>query len=176
MRNFFQFVTFLWPWFFLTILSAEKIHDGTDDSLVQEIDSSYFKGLEYLASSQGDKGMWNESSYGNQPGVLGMAILAFISRGDDPEFGPYADAVKALNALLSQQDEKTGFIGKTMYNHGFACLALAELYGMLNDDRIGLSLKKAVSLIVAAAKSNPKTHGGIIPTAKISTPLSLALK
>ena len=66
MRIFFQFDTFLWPWV-LTILSAEKIHDGTDDSLVQEIDSSYFKGLEYLASSQGDKGMWNESSYGNQP-------------------------------------------------------------------------------------------------------------
>ena len=167
MRNFFQFVTFLWPWFFLTILSAEKIHDGTDDSLVQEIDSSYFKGLEYLASSQGDKGMWNESSYGNQPGVLGMAILAFISRGDDPEFGPYADAVKkALNALLSQQDEKTGFIGKTMYNHGFACLALAELYGMLNDDRIGLSLKKAVSLIVAAAKSNPKNAWRYYPDSK----------
>ena len=52
-----------------------------------------------------------------------------------------------------------------MYNHGFACLALAELM-MLNDDRIGLSLKKAVSLIVAAAKSNPKNAWRYYPDSK----------
>ena len=43
-----------------------------------------------------------------------------------------------------------------MYNHGFACLALAELYGTLNDERIGPALEKAVSLIISAANKNPQ--------------------
>jgi hypothetical protein len=37
-----------------------------------------------------------------------------------------------------------------MYNHGFATLALAESYGMIDNPRIGPALKKAVGLIVSA--------------------------
>ena len=138
-------------------LSAQEIHENKDDFLVQSLDASYARGIEYLATSQGSDGMWTENPYGNQAGVLGMAILAFISRGDDAEFGPFSEAIsKALNAMLIQQDSKTGFVGSTMYNHGFACLALAELYGTLNDERIGPSLQKAVSLIISAANKNPQ--------------------
>ena len=41
-----------------------------------------------------------------------------------------------------------------MYNHGFATLALAEYYGLTNDqNRPAL---KATNLIVSAQKTNPK--------------------
>jgi len=43
-----------------------------------------------------------------------------------------------------------------MYNHGFATLALAECYGMVDDKRIGPALKSAVKLILSAQKRKPK--------------------
>lgn len=86
-----------------------------------------------------------------------MAILAFLARGDDPEFGPYRLYVKrAMNFLLKQQNQETGYIGSSMYNHGFATLALAEAYGLTNDLRLGPALEKASKLIVSSQKSNPK--------------------
>jgi hypothetical protein len=85
-----------------------------------------------------------------------MAILAFLARGDDPEFGPYRLHVKrAMNFLLKQQNQETGYIGSSMYNHGFATLALAEAYGLTNDLRLGPALEKASKLIVSSQKSNP---------------------
>jgi hypothetical protein len=86
-----------------------------------------------------------------------MAILAFLARGDDPEFGPYRLYVKrAMDFLLRQQNQETGYIGSSMYNHGFATLALAEAYGLTNDLRLGPALEKASKLIVSSQKSNPK--------------------
>ena len=47
-----------------------------------------------------------------------------------------------------------GYIGTSMYNHGFATLALAELYGVVDDDRLGPALEKAVALIVSSQERN----------------------
>lgn len=143
---------------------AQKIYEQKSDQLVRELDLRYEMGLDYLKKSQDAEGKWSESSYGDQAGVLGMAVLAFVSRGDDPEFGIYSEAIrKSLDQILSMQDPVSGFIGKTMYNHGFATLALAELYGTLNDGRIGPALEKAVGLIVSAAKANPKNAWRYLP-------------
>ena len=42
-----------------------------------------------------------------------------------------------------------------MYSHGFATLALAEVYGLIDDPRVGPALKKAVGLIVSSQSRNP---------------------
>ena len=47
-------------------------------------------------------------------------------------------------------------MGPQMYDHGFATLALAECYGMVDDKRIAPALKKAVALILKAQKNNPR--------------------
>ena len=138
-------------------LPGQDLFEQSNDSLVQEIDETYRNGLGFLAESQEERGCWTDSSYGSQPGVVGMAILAFLARGDDPEFGPYRLHVKrAINFLLKQQNQKTGYIGNSMYNHGFATLALAEAYGLTNDLRLGPALEKASKLIVSSQKSNSK--------------------
>jgi prenyltransferase beta subunit len=138
-------------------LGGQDLFEQSNDSLVQEIDETYRKGLEFLAENQEETGCWTDNSYGSQPGVVGMAILAFLARGDDPEFGPYRLHVKrAMNFLLKQQNQETGYIGSSMYNHGFATLALAEAYGLTNDLRLGPALEKASKLIVSSQKSNPK--------------------
>jgi hypothetical protein len=138
-------------------LWGQDLFEQSNDLLVREIDGTYRKGLGFLAGSQNERGCWSDSSYGSEPGVVGMSILAFLARGDDPEFGPYRTHFKkAMDYLLKAQNTKTGYIGSSMYNHGFSTLALAEAYGLTNDLRIGPALEKATKLIVSSQKTNPK--------------------
>ena len=95
-------------------------------------------------------------SAGKQPAIAGLAVLAMLAHGDDPNSGPYATAIKrGLDFLLKSQDSRTGYIGSSMYNHGFATLALAESYGAVQDDRLGPALEKAVALSLSSQLRNP---------------------
>jgi squalene cyclase len=124
------------------------------DEVPAEIDEIYLKGLGYLVKSQSDAGCWMEHD-GNQAGITGLALLAMLAHGDDPNFGPYSVPIKkALNFILTTQRGDNGYIGVSMYNHGFATLALAEAYGSVNDPRIGPALKKAVDLILSSQTRN----------------------
>ena len=119
-----------------------------------------------MQNSQTEDGKWIDSSYGSEPGVLGMAVLAFLSRGDDPEFGPFSKPlVRSIEQILRLQNKETGYIGNSMYNHGFATLALAEYYGLTNNTDIGPALK-ATNLIVSAQKTNPKGAWWYSPESK----------
>ncbi|MFQ3670306.1 MAG: prenyltransferase/squalene oxidase repeat-containing protein [Verrucomicrobiia bacterium] len=121
-----------------------------------EVDEMYQRGLRYLVSSQGGDGSWSgDGGYGGQPGVVALALMAMLARGDDPEFGPYAGNVRrAVEFLLKQSNPETGYIGQSMYNHGFATLALSEVYGTVDIPGVGTALKRAVDLIIAAQKRN----------------------
>jgi len=120
-----------------------------------ELEAVYQKGLTYLASTQTANGNW-EDNYGRQPGVVGIAMLAFLASGEDPNYGPYRLLLqRGTDYIISQQDQRTGYIGTSMYNHGFATLALAELYGHVQSEKIGPALKKAVDLILVSQQNNP---------------------
>ncbi len=119
-----------------------------------QVEAMYEKGLRYLASEQTEGGHWN-GRYGSEPGVVALATLAFLARGEDPNYGPYAKNIsRALNYLLSKQASVNGYIGNSLYNHGFATLALAESYGVVNDPRLASALSQAVDLILSAQKNN----------------------
>ena len=143
-------------WFFLPCyFFGQTLYEESDEQIVQSMNQTYAKGLGFLASAQNKDGSWPDGSHGVEPGVVGMAILALLARGDDPEYGPYAENIhRSINFLLTKQDKKSGFIGHTMYTHAFSTLALAEAYGAANDPRIGTALERAVSLIVMAQKKN----------------------
>ena len=96
------------------------------------------RGLRYLANSQMEDGGW--SGAGSGPGVTGICVMALMASGEDPDFGPYAINIrKALRNIISNQDARTGYIGGTwsghgsMYQHGFALLALSEAYGAVSE-------------------------------------------
>ncbi len=138
-------------------MHAQDLFEQKDDQFVRSLDESYQRGLSFLQATQDDQGRWSDSSYGSEAGVLAMAVLSFLSRGDDPEFGPYANCIKkSIDQIIKLQNVETGYIGSSMYNHGFSTLALAEYYGISNDVRIGPALKKATNLIVSAQKRNSK--------------------
>ena len=124
------------------------------DAIPAAVESTYRKGLTWLVKNQTAEGCWPGSS-GSEPGVAGVAILAMLAHGDDPNFGEYREAVKkAINFILQQARTDNGYIGTSMYNHGFATLALAEAYGSVQDPRIGPALQQAVALILSSQARN----------------------
>jgi hypothetical protein len=136
--------------------NAQELFIEKSDISAKEVDRVYLKGLQYLVRNQTAEGAWKDAPYGGEPGVVGLALLSILAHGDDPNFGPYNQTLRrGLDFILKQQNEKTGYIGKTMYNHGFATLALAEAYGVVDDPRLGPALKKGVQLILTSQANNP---------------------
>lgn len=143
---------------FLAVLPAkgQTVPRREADPIPAAVENIYTRGLRHLSESQNAEGSWSDGQ-GSEPGVVGLAIMAFLAHGEDPNHGPYAENIqKGITYILGKQKEANGYIGDSMYTHGFATLALAECYGMYRDDRIAPALKKAVELILSAQKRNGK--------------------
>ncbi len=137
------------------IVPAQELFMTRDQLVPAELDRVYLKGLDFLARQLVDGQSPTLDTNARQPGVIGLAVVAILAHGDDPNFGPYRVAVRAgLDRIMNNRDEQTGYIGSTMYNHGFATLALAEAYGAVDDPRLGPALQGAVNLIVRSQAQN----------------------
>lgn len=136
------------------LLSGQDLPTRERDVIPPQAELIYEKGMQYLARTQGADGGWNDA-FGSEAGVVGLCVAAFLAHGEDPVNGPYAKNIdSAIELILSQQNEKNGYIGSSMYNHAFAVKALAESYGVVGNPKIGPALKKAVDLILSAQKRN----------------------
>jgi hypothetical protein len=93
--------------------------------------------------------------------------MAFLASGEDPNFGLYSNNVRrALRNIISTQDANTGYLGSSMYHHGFGMLALAEAYGAVDDRHLwsegrpagqrstGAALELAVRTAIYSQKKN----------------------
>ncbi|HVK59878.1 MAG TPA: prenyltransferase/squalene oxidase repeat-containing protein [Candidatus Kapabacteria bacterium] len=137
-------------------IRAQELFQGAGDVNPNEVDRVYVRGLQFLAKSQLAEGRWNEMPYGAEPAVVGLSVIAMLAHGDDPNNGPYALPIKrGLDFILKNMNQTTGYIGRSMYNHGFSTLALAEAYGHVLDERLGPALEKAVRLITSSQARNP---------------------
>ena len=133
---------------------AQTLYSGSAELIPEQVDRMYLKGMDYLVRSQSPDGSWTDASQG-PAAIAALALVSLLAHGDDPNFGPYTTAIhRGLDYLLKHQDQRTGYIGPSMYNHGFATLALAESYGAVNDDRLGPALQKAVRLILTSQEHN----------------------
>ncbi len=131
----------------------------------RDVREMYDKGLQYLAKSQAADGSWSGGQPG--PGTTGLGLMVLLASGEDPNFGLYSSHVrKALRSMISQQDATTGYLGNSMYHHGFGMLALAEAYGAVDDRNlwpsgepqtnrsIGAALELAVRAAITSQKKN----------------------
>lgn len=133
---------------------AQDLPRRADDAIPAQAELVYEKGMQYLARTQNENGTWNDS-VGSEPGVVGLCVAALLAHGEDPVNGPYAKTIRnGLDYILSQQNEKNGYIGSSMYNHAFAAKALAESYGVVDNPKIAPALKKAIELILSSQKRN----------------------
>ena len=138
------------------------------DVVPRDVREMYDRGLQYLAKTQTDSGDWSNSGGQSGAGVTGLALMVFLASGEDPNFGLYSNHVrKALRSIIAEQDATTGFLGNSMYHHGFAMLALAEAYGAVDDRNlwpdkkakgqrsIGQALELAARAAITSQKKNP---------------------
>lgn len=153
--------------FFTSNIFTQSIFVPSDDEGVPaEVEQMYKKGLSFLSKTQQANGCWQDN-YGQNAGVVGLCMVAMLAHGDDPNFGTYAKNIKkCLNFILNAQNKSNGYIGNSMYNHGFATLALAEAYGAVHDERIGPALSKAVDLILTSQANNQRSAWRYSPSSQ----------
>lgn len=137
-----------------------------------DVEQIYERGLSWLVENQDEDGDWNKgqstSSHGSGgPGTTGMCIMVFLASGEDPNFGKYSDNIrKAVRNMVKAQSSSTGYLGGSMYHHGFGMLGLSEVYGALDDETlwegdssstrrtIGEALELAVRCALTSQKDN----------------------
>jgi hypothetical protein len=138
----------------------------------RDVREMYDRGLLWLENSQDEKGGWTKTGGMAGGGVSGLALMAFLASGEDPNFGKYNLTVrKAIQSIILGQNPNTGYLGDSMYQHGFATLALAEAYGAVDERNfwppeadkrrtrsIGQALELAVRTSVTSQDKN--TYGG----------------
>jgi len=113
--------------------------------------------LEFLHAAQNKDGSWGSGSYSRHVGITGLGAMAMMSNGNVPGRGKYGEDVrKAIAYILKNVNPHSGFIGygatARMYGHGFATLALAEAYGMEQNEGLRRKLKSAIRLIIRSQK------------------------
>ena len=118
------------------------------------------KGLKFLATRQQDDGAFSNSGYGRNAAVVALAGMAWLANGSTPGRGPYGEEVGRVADYLLDHCEESGFISVEgamshgpMYEHGFATLFLAEVYGMSPRDDLRDKLTRAIDLIVRTQNS-----------------------
>jgi hypothetical protein len=154
------------------------------DPVPRDVREMYDAGLRFLIKTQDESGAWKDGQAG--PGVTGMAVMALLASGEDPNHGPYREPIrKALRSMILAQNADTGFLGSgqghdSMYQHGFGTLALAEAYGAVDDRTLwtesaaggqkgrslGQALELAARCAVTSAKNNPLGAWRYSPDAK----------
>lgn len=137
----------------------------TGEAVPRDVREMYDRGLQYLASKQEENGTWSSGGPETGPGGTGLALLAFLASGEDPNYGIYSNHIrKALRSIVKDQNATTGIMGSSMYHHGFGMLALAEAYGAVDEralwggEKPPRSLAEALELAVRAAVTSQKKN------------------
>lgn len=152
--------------FLICVFAAQAQSPMVGQQVSRDVLEVYAKGLGFLQRTQDDRGTW-PAGEGAGPGTTGLAVLAFLASGEDPNFGPYRQVIrKGLRHIIGSQSGITGYMGPSMYHHGFATLALCEAYGVVDDSDLFVasesgnahSLGKAVELAVRASLTSQKRN------------------
>ena len=120
------------------------------DEITSKAQAAIEKGLACLAASQGEDGAYPLYNKEGNPGITGLAGLAFMAGGSVPGRGKYGPNVEKALEYVLKNVRHDGFItagNSRMYEHGFATLFLAEVYGMTGNPTVKEQLGLAVQLI-----------------------------
>lgn len=123
--------------------------------LSPETERAIDKALDYIAANQNEDGSFGGTF---KSACTALSLMSFMVKGHFPDRGPHGETLtNALNYLLIVSEEQNGYLGgrrSGMYEHGLATLALSEVWGESDDDRVKDALKKAVNVIFEAQHSS----------------------
>ena len=137
------------------------------------------KGLDWLARHQTpDEGYWDADGFQNQctgtlcdgrgyplydPGVTGLALLAFLGAGYTHTAGKYKNTVSSAIKFLKRIQDPEGCFGTQtghyMYSHAVATLAMTEAFGMTQSPLLRRPVEKGLAFIYRAQNPNPSGTG-----------------
>jgi hypothetical protein len=124
-------------------------------------------GLEWLKNHQDPEGYWDCDGFEAQcklnkcggagaalfdPGVSGLALLAFLGAGETHQTGNYRETVRNGLKYLKQIQDPEGCFGprtttRFTYNHAVASLAMAEAYALTGSPLFKQSAQSAIDFI-----------------------------
>ena len=81
----------------------------TGDAVPRDVREMYDRGLQYLANSQQESGSWSGGETG--PGVTGLALLALLASGEDPNFGLYSAPIRRASSGCGGWSSPSTFAG-----------------------------------------------------------------
>lgn len=146
------------------IVIAQPLNARIGEALPRDVREMYDRGVQYLATTQSENGDWPRGGDVG-PGITGLCLMVFLASGEDPNFGLYSNNVRrAVRSIITQQNSSTGYLGSSMYHHGFGMLGLAEAYGAVDDRHLwpegksGSSIGVALELAVRAAVTSQKKN------------------
>jgi len=152
--------------------------------------------LAWLAAHQSDDGSWDSDGFqsecgaigadlcdgpgraGQDVGVTGLALLAFLGMGDTPDDGQYREHVaKGVAWLRSVQDPDTGLFGDAstheyLYGHAIATLALCEAYYATKSPLLKWNCQRAVYYIQRARNPYGAWRYDVPPTGMSDTSMT----
>ncbi|MEI6970117.1 MAG: prenyltransferase/squalene oxidase repeat-containing protein [bacterium] len=114
--------------------------------LTPEVERAIQGGLDWMIKAQAKDGSWGKD---HKVASTALGLMAFMVKGHFPDRPPYGENLsRAVRYLVSQASAMDGYIGKSMYEHGLATLAMSEVWGMSGKGEVGGVLKDAVSVIL----------------------------
>jgi hypothetical protein len=97
------------------------------------------------------------------PGVTGLALLAYLGAGHTHHSGKYqktiSDAIKYLKRIQDPEGCFGTQTGHFMYSHAIATLALCEAYGMTSSPLIRRSAERGIAFLLKAQNPDPGGSG-----------------
>jgi hypothetical protein len=153
---------------------AKSLDDALPPEKWRQVQDSVDRSLAWLATQQAPDGSFPTYASG-QPAVTSLCVMAFLSRGHQPGFGPYGRQInRAIDFVLSCQQEdgllcfevpEPDFHPKqpshtAAYNHAISGLMLGEVYGHATGQRaknVKAAIKKAISF-TRALQVRPKPY------------------
>lgn len=158
-----------------------KKHGGS-----QATENAVDLALQWLAYHQEPEGNWSakktegDSDYAN-PGITGLALLAFLGAGHTEKIGKYKENVRrAVRWIISEQREDgaigtkhqwTEHHGGFGYQHAIGGLALVEAAGMARVPETVIAAQKAVTYsceVYQYGENSEKLAWRYVPKAKDS--------
>jgi len=135
--------------------------DGAPE-LTREASRAIDNGLKYLLATQNKDGSWDNGRGDHATACTSLALMAFMVKGEFPGYGPNADTLNRAKMWLLKQAKTVadGYLGKSMYEHGLATLALSELWGMTKDDKDDQDIQRALEAAVKVILRSQNIGGG----------------
>jgi hypothetical protein len=140
-------------------------------------------GLEWLKNHQDPDGYWDCDGFMEQcklnqcggpgnalydPGVSGLAVLAFLGAGETHKHGRYKKTVREGLKYLKQVQDPEGCFGPRTtnhytYNHAIGALAMAEAYALTASPLFKQSAQQAIDFIHKAQNPYLAWRYGVRP-------------